>query len=36
MTQEHELKIIKAVCDAKSCGFSLTKQDLNKLSGKRT
>lgn len=35
MTHGHELKIIKAVCDAESRGFSLTKQDLNKLSGKR-
>lgn len=29
MTQEHALKIIKAVCDVEPCGFSLTKQDLN-------
>lgn len=36
MTQEHELKIIKAVCDAESRGFSLTKHSLNKLSAKRT
>lgn len=35
MTQEHELKIIKAVCDAESRGFSITKRDLNKLSDKR-
>lgn len=36
MTQEYELKIIKAVCDAESRGFSLTKQSLNKLSSKLT
>lgn len=35
MTQEHGLKIIKAVCDAESRGFSLTKHSLNKLLSKR-
>lgn len=35
MSNDKELKIIKAVCDAESRGFSITKRDLNKLSGKR-
>lgn len=34
MSNDKELKIIKAVCDAESRGFSITKRDLNKLSGK--
>lgn len=35
MNKEHELKIIKAVCDSESRGFSVTKSNLNKLSSKR-